>query len=104
MPLVSPGIDKDLQKQRWKFVLEKFSHNAAMNSRKNHIPPETEAQLLDMPELKRGRFTTKLPQRKGTDSEIRALSSEREKNGDGTGTAEASDSNILDIESSAVSG
>ncbi len=57
MPLVSPGVDKDEQKQRWKFVLEKFSHNAALASRKNPIPPEAEAQLLDIPELKKRRFT-----------------------------------------------
>lgn len=70
-----------------------------MNSRKNHIPPETEAQLLDMPELKRGRFTTKPPpQRKGSDGELRASSSEREKNANSNGV-EATDSNILDVES-----
>ena len=57
MPLVSPGMDKLQQKQRWKYVLEKFSHTAAaLAGRRNAIPPEIEAQLLEMPELKRGRF------------------------------------------------
>jgi len=52
VPLVSPGVDKDLQKQRWQFVLEKFSHFVA---KKNPIPPEAEAQLLDIPAAKRKR-------------------------------------------------
>ncbi len=65
VPLVSPGLDKDHQKQRWKFVLEKFSHNAALASRKNPIPPETEAQLLDIPELKKRRFNK--PKKEGED-------------------------------------
>ncbi len=65
VPLVSPGIDKDHQKQRWKFVLEKFSHNAALASRKNPIPPETEAQLLDIPELKKRRLNK--PKKEGED-------------------------------------
>ena len=57
MPLVSQGMDKLEQKQRWKYVLEKFSHTAAaVAGRRNPIPPEIEAQLLEMPELKRGRF------------------------------------------------
>ncbi len=57
MPLVSQGMDKLQQKQRWKYVLEKFSHTAAaVSGRRNPIPPEIEAQLLEMPELKRGRF------------------------------------------------
>ena len=59
IPLVSAGIDKAQQKQRWKYVLEKFSHSTSINSRRNPIPPEAEAQLLDMPECKRGRFTAK---------------------------------------------
>ena len=54
MPLVSPGVDKLQQKQRWKFVLEKFSHNN--HRRHNPIPALAEAQLLEMPECKRGRF------------------------------------------------
>lgn len=50
-------MDKLQQKQRWKYVLEKFSHTAAaVAGRRNPIPPEIEAQLLEMPELKRGRF------------------------------------------------
>lgn len=50
-------MDKLQQKQRWKYVLEKFSHTAAaLAGRRNPIPPEIEAQLLEMPELKRGRF------------------------------------------------
>ena len=50
-------MDKLQQKQRWKYVLEKFSHTAAaLAGRRNAIPPEIEAQILDMPELKRGRF------------------------------------------------
>ena len=50
-------MDKVQQKQRWKYVLEKFSHTAAaLAGRRNPIPPEIEAQLLEMPELKRGRF------------------------------------------------
>lgn len=59
IPLVSAGIDKVQQKQRWKYVLEKFSHSTSINSRRNPIPPEAEAQLLDMPECKRGRFMAK---------------------------------------------
>lgn len=50
-------MDKLQQKQRWKYVLEKFSHTAAaLAGRRNPIPPEIESQLLEMPELKRGRF------------------------------------------------
>lgn len=50
-------MDTIQQKQRWKYVLEKFSHTAAaLAGRRNAIPPEIEAQLLEMPELKRGRF------------------------------------------------
>ena len=56
MPLVSSGVDKVQQKQRWKYVLEKFSHSNTVPARRNPIPPETEAQILEMPELKRGRF------------------------------------------------
>ena len=38
-------------------MLEKFSHTAAaLAGRRNPVPPEIEAQLLEMPELKRGRF------------------------------------------------
>lgn len=60
VPLVSPGLDRVQQKQRWKYVLEKFSHTSMGVVRRNPIPPETEAQLLEIPECKRGRFV-KLP-------------------------------------------
>ena len=56
MPLVSPGVDKLQQKQRWKYVLEKFSHNN--HRRQNPIPALAEAQILEMPECKRGRFVS----------------------------------------------
>ena len=58
VPLVSPGIDKLQQKQRWKYVLEKFSHTAGGigGIRRNPIPRDAEAQILEMPECKRGRF------------------------------------------------
>lgn len=58
VPLVSPGIDKLQQKQRWKYVLEKFSHTASGvgGTRRNPIPRDAEAQILEMPECKRGRF------------------------------------------------
>lgn len=54
VPLVSPGVDKLQQKQRWKYVLEKFSHNN--HRRQNPIPALAEAQILEIPECKRGRF------------------------------------------------
>ncbi|CAI8040850.1 Ski oncogene, partial [Geodia barretti] len=54
VPLVSPGVDKLQQKQRWKYVLEKFSHNN--HRRQNPIPANAEAQILEIPECKRGRF------------------------------------------------
>ncbi|KAL5476330.1 hypothetical protein EMCRGX_G026259 [Ephydatia muelleri] len=53
VPLVSPGLDRVQQKQRWKYVLEKFSHTSMGVVRRNPIPPETEAQLLEIPECKR---------------------------------------------------
>ena len=56
MPLVSPGIDKLQQKQRWKYILEKFSHTGTGATRRNPIPRDAEAQILEMPECKRGRF------------------------------------------------
>ena len=49
-------------------MLEKFSHNAAIACRKNPIPPETEAQLLDIPELKKRRLSKP---RRGSDEECR---------------------------------
>lgn len=56
VPLVSPGMDKFQQKQRWKYIIEKFSQATSGGSRRNPIPPDAQAQLLEMPELKRGRF------------------------------------------------
>ena len=49
-------MDKLQQKQRWKYVLEKFSYSTSGGVRRNPIPPEMEAQILEMPECKRGRF------------------------------------------------
>lgn len=95
---MSPGVDKDRQKQRWKYVLEKFSHNAAMASRKSHMCSDTESQLLDMPELKRGRYMSKqTPPKKGSDGDTIA---DTDKNESVNGTVDANDiSNVLDIES-----
>lgn len=56
VPLLSTNLDKVQQKQRWKYVLEKFSHNSTGVVRRNPLPPEAECQLLEMPECKRGRF------------------------------------------------
>ena len=63
-------MDKLQQKQRWKYVLEKFSHTAAaVAGRRNPIPPEIEAQLLEMPELKRGRFIEEPAKQKRSDDD-----------------------------------
>lgn len=56
VPLLSPDLDKVQQKQRWKYVLEKFSHSSTGVVRRNPLPPEAESQLLEIPECKRGRF------------------------------------------------
>ena len=56
VPLVSSDIDKTQQKERWKYVLEKFSHSNMGVVRRSRLPLETETNLLDMPECKRGRF------------------------------------------------
>lgn len=56
MPLLSSNLDKVQQKQRWKYVLEKFSHSSTGVVRRNPLPPEAESQLLEIPECKRGRF------------------------------------------------
>lgn len=53
IPLVSQNMDKLQQKQRWKYVLEKFSHaQTGINRRSVSVM----GPVLDMPELKRGRF------------------------------------------------
>ena len=56
VPLVSPDVDRLQQKQRWKYVIEKFSHASMGVVRRNPLPTQTEVQLLEMPECKRGRF------------------------------------------------
>lgn len=56
VPLVSQDIDKTQQKERWRYVLEKFSHYNMGVVRRNRLPVEAEAHLLDIPECKRGRF------------------------------------------------
>lgn len=51
-------------------MLEKFSHTAAaVAGRRNPIPPEIEAQLLEMPELKRGRFIEEPAKQKHPDND-----------------------------------
>ena len=55
VPLVTPGMDKLQQKQRWKFILEKFSHAQTGIVRRNCA---VLGNVLDMPELKRGRFVS----------------------------------------------
>ena len=65
MPLVSPDIDRLQQKQRWKYVIEKFSHASMGVVRRNPLPTQTEVQLLEMPECKRGRFV-KQPAEEGS--------------------------------------
>ncbi|XP_019857526.1 PREDICTED: uncharacterized protein LOC109585824 [Amphimedon queenslandica] len=56
VPLVSQDIDKKQQKERWKFVIEKFSHTNMGVVRRNRAPIDAEPNILDMPECKRGRF------------------------------------------------
>lgn len=56
VPLVSQDIDKKQQKERWKFVIEKFSHTNMGVVRRNRAPIDSEPNILDMPECKRGRF------------------------------------------------
>ena len=73
VPLLSPNLDKEHQKQRWKYVLEKFSHNSTGVVRRNPLPPDAESQLLEIPECKRGRFVkqpaaSKAPQTNNDDT------------------------------------
>lgn len=57
VPLMSPDMDKTNQKERWKFVLEKFSHASTGIGRRNLVHPQTETpHILEMPECKRGKF------------------------------------------------
>ena len=59
VPLLSPNLDKEHQKQRWKYVLEKFSHNSTVWYDVTHFLQtldSSESQLLEIPECKRGRF------------------------------------------------
>ncbi len=77
VPLVSPGVDKLHQKQRWKYVIEKFSHTIAGGVRRNPIPASVEAQILEMPECKRGRFV-QAPKTRADGMEV-----DEERGGDG---------------------
>ena len=55
VPLVTPGMDKLQQKQRWKYCLEKFSH-AQTGIVRRSLANHWVGHVLDMPELKKGRF------------------------------------------------
>ena len=68
VPLMSPDMDKTNQKERWKFVLEKFSHASTGIGRRNLVHPQTETpHVLEMPECKRGKFVRE-PSDKGSSS------------------------------------
>jgi hypothetical protein len=56
IPLVSSDITETQQKERWKYVLEKFSQSNMGFVRRSRLPLEADTYLLDMPECKRGRF------------------------------------------------
>ena len=58
VPLMSQDMNKTDQKERWKFVLEKFSHAAAGVGKRNIAHLGVEPQLLEMPECKRGKFVS----------------------------------------------
>lgn len=73
VPLVSPGIDKLQQKQRWKYILEKFSHTGTGATRRNPIPRDAEAQILEMPECKRGRFVVQPGDTQTADNNIEGM-------------------------------
>lgn len=106
VPLVSPGVDKLQQKQRWKYVLEKFSHNN--HRRQNPIPALAEAQILEIPECKRGRFvappTTEQNQREnggmgeGEEEEREGDREERERSNMQPFMKNHSNSALLDVE------
>ena len=85
VPLVSPGVDKLQQKQRWKYVLEKFSHNN--HRRQNPIPALAEAQILEIPECKRGRFVAP-PTTEQKKRENGGREEEEEEEGEGGGEGE----------------
>ena len=53
---MSQDMDKADQKERWKFVLEKFSHAAMGVGKRNMAHLSSEPQILEMPELKKGKF------------------------------------------------
>ncbi len=56
VPLMSLDMNKVDQKERWKFVLEKFSHASVGVGKRNIAHLSVEPQLLEMPECKRGKF------------------------------------------------
>ena len=53
---MSQDMNKADQKERWKFVLEKFSHASNNIGKRNSAHVAVEPQLLEMPECKRGKF------------------------------------------------
>ena len=53
---MSQDMNKSDQKERWKFVLEKFSHASMAVGKRNIAHLGVEPQLLEMPECKRGKF------------------------------------------------
>ncbi len=53
---MSQDMNKANQKERWKFVLEKFSHASNNIGKRNSVHVAVEPQLLEMPECKRGKF------------------------------------------------
>lgn len=59
VPLMSQDMDKADQKERWKFVLEKFSHASMAVGKRNIAYLTVEPQLLEMPECKKGKFIEK---------------------------------------------
>lgn len=94
MPLVSPGVDKLQQKQRWKFVLEKFSHN---NHRRNPIPAMAEAQILEMPECKRGRFVAQPAHEELSKQQGGKEEEEEEREEEGEGDREMEDDGEVEV-------
>ena len=73
--------------------MEKFSHAATIAARRNPIPPEAEAQLLEMPELKRGRFVSSNSSSQRRSSKVAANTDE-----DGMSNGKGHDQSLLDIE------
>lgn len=54
---MSQDMDKTDQKERWKFVMGKFSHASMSVEKRNNAHLTVEPQLLDMPENKKKKYS-----------------------------------------------